>query len=113
MDEIRLGKDVSRNASEFGSASLHILIATNLPDVVKSSIGGEATGIRSRRAIRGERKQRASKVELGTSLKVIFRQVGVPVKVVKKSVHSNVQRTVSDWNRSSSIITPSYVIRLS
>ena len=66
MDEIRLGKDVSRNASEFGSASLHILIATNLPDVVKSSIGGEATGIRSRRAIRGERKQRASKVELGT-----------------------------------------------
>jgi hypothetical protein len=66
MDEIRLDKDVSRNASESDSASLYILITTNLPNMVKSSTDGEVTGMCSRQVIRGDREQRASTVEPGT-----------------------------------------------
>ena len=61
-----LDKDVSRNVSESDSASLYILITTDFPNVVKSSIDDEVTGICSRQVIRGVWEQRASKVELGT-----------------------------------------------
>jgi len=59
--EARRGEPASRNASELDSASLHYTGVTILPDRVKSATGDEATPASSRRAPRGDWRQRAGK----------------------------------------------------
>ena len=54
-------EDVSRNASEPDSASLHQLKVVNLPNMVKPITGAEATGICRHWAFRGDWGRRASK----------------------------------------------------
>ena len=55
------GELVSRNASELDSAPLHYIGATKLPEMMKSATVDEATLERSRRAPRGDWRQRARK----------------------------------------------------
>lgn len=55
------GKSASRNESELDSASLHYMEVTILPNRLKSVTVGEVTFTRSRRASRGDWRQRAEK----------------------------------------------------
>ena len=55
------GEHASRSASEPVSASLHKITVASLPKRMKPGTGDEATGKSSRRAVRGERGQRAWK----------------------------------------------------
>ena len=59
--EARRGEPASRNAIELDSASLHKVGVANLPDRTKPAIVGEATLERSRRAPRGDWRQRVGK----------------------------------------------------
>lgn len=59
--EARRGEPASRNAIELDSASLHKVGAANLPDWTKPAIVGEAALVCSRRAPRGDWRQRAGK----------------------------------------------------
>ena len=52
---------MSRSASELKAASLHKVKVARLSKVVKPDTGGEATGVCSRRAFRGEWRQRAGR----------------------------------------------------
>ena len=59
--EARCGEPASRNAIELDSASLHKVGAANLPDWTKPAIVGEAALVCSRRAPRGDWRQRVGK----------------------------------------------------
>ena len=52
------GEPASRSASELKSASLHKVRVASLSEMLKPATDGEATGECSRRAFRGERRQR-------------------------------------------------------
>ena len=54
-------KDVSRSASEPGSASLHTVRAAKLSKKLKPNVAGEETSRSNLTALRGERGRRASK----------------------------------------------------
>lgn len=55
------GEGASPNASELASASLHTRRSANLPEMVKPAIVGEAAGVCTRQAARGDWRERAPK----------------------------------------------------
>jgi len=57
-DEASGGEPTSRSASELDSASLHKVKVASPSEMMKPAADGEATGECSRRAFRGERRQR-------------------------------------------------------
>jgi hypothetical protein len=54
-------EDVSPNVSELDSASLHQLLAVNLPEMLKPATSEEATSMSTHWAIRGDWRERMSK----------------------------------------------------
>jgi len=54
-------EDVSPNVSELASASLHHLLAVNLPEMLKPATSEEATSMSTHWAIRGDWRERMSK----------------------------------------------------
>ena len=54
-------EDMSPNVSELDSASLHHLLAVNLPEVLKPATNEEATSMSTHWAIRGDWRERVSK----------------------------------------------------
>jgi hypothetical protein len=54
-------EDMSPNVSELESASLHHLLAVNLPEMLKPATNEEATSMSTRWAIRGDWRERVSK----------------------------------------------------
>jgi hypothetical protein len=54
-------EDVSPNVSELASASLHQLLAVNLPEMLKPATIEEATSMSTHWAIRGDWRERMSK----------------------------------------------------
>jgi len=59
-------EDVSLNASELDSASLHKVLVVKLPDWLKPAIDEEATSNGTHRTIRGDWRRRVSKDNHGT-----------------------------------------------
>jgi hypothetical protein len=78
LGEASRGEPASRSASELEAASLHQAKVASLSEMMKPATDDEATGECSRRAFRGERRQR-----VGTERS---RNLGDPAQVDEKCV---------------------------